>query len=319
MKKNELYGLIGTILINGLILLLLLLFSISGVKDIVKPQEQMLEVMFGDGDGGAGAADPGGSVSNPIMPDASMPTVASNTPTNNTASDATDDENVMSQADESEVEVPDKPVVRKAVEKPKPVEKVQQKQTVEDKLKQLDELRQREAIRQQKLEEARVAQLAAERQAKVNKANAAMSVFGSGSGGGQGNGVGSGSGSGGGNGTGGDGFGNGNGSGGSGSTPGNPIGRGSGGGNSWSLAGRSLEGALKKPSYVGQQEGKIIVSITVDKSGNVVATGIARGTTITDENQRAECQASARKQKFSPDSKAAGNVMGTITYNFRIE
>lgn len=309
MKKNELYGLVGTILLNGIVILLMMYFTLSGAKDIIKPQEEMVEIMFGDGDGGAGAANPGGSVSEPIPSETSAPASTISTPTDNNPSE----EDVMSQVDESAVEVPNKPVVKKP--EAKPVEK----QSVEDKLKQLEDLRQREAIRLQKIEDARLAQIATDRQNKANKAAAAMSAFGRGTGGGQGNGVGSGSGSGGGKGTGGDGFGNGNGSGGTGSTPGNPLGHGAGGGNTWSLAGRSLNGSLNRPSYVGDQEGKIIVSITVDRTGTVIATGIASGTTISDENQRAECKAAARKQKFTPDSKASGNVIGTITYNFKIE
>jgi len=315
MKKADIYGLIGTVLINGIVLLLLMYFTLSGAKNIVKPPEEMVEVMFGDGAGGAGAKNPGGSISEPSPSEPNIQPVTVSNPT--TPKTSTTEENVMSQQDESAVAVADKPVVKKKIEevkKPQP-----QVQTVEAKLQQLEDLRQKEAIRQQKIADAKAAQLAGERQAITNKAKGAMSAFGKGSGGGVGNGVGAGSGSGGGNGTGGDGFGNGNGSGGTGASPGNPLGHGAGGGNSWSLAGRSMNGALNRPSYVGSQEGKIIVSITVDKNGNVIGTAIDRNTTITDENQRAECKASAKKQKFSPDPKATGNVVGTITYNFKFQ
>ncbi|MDR3705052.1 MAG: energy transducer TonB [Paludibacteraceae bacterium] len=306
MRKFQLYGLVGTVCINGLILLILLIITFSGAKEMIKPQEELLEVNFGDGDGGAGASDPGGSVS---VPSTGARVVAASA----SRSTSSKDESVMTQQDESDVEVADKPAVKKDMNKPAP-------KTIEDKLQQLEQLRQREALRQQKAEETRQAQVAAANQAKINKANSSISnAFGHGSGGGVGNGNGSGSGSGGGRGTGGDGFGNGNGSGGTGSAPGNPLGHGSGGGNTWSLRGRQITGSLHKPSYVGNQEGKIVVAITVDKTGTVIATGIASGTTITDENQREECKAAARKQKFSPDSRATGNVVGTITYNFKFE
>lgn len=308
MNKSNIYGFLGTVLINGIVLLLLMYFTLSGAKEIIKPQEEFVEVMFGDGAGGAGALNPGGSISEPSP---SSPT-AQPTQSTNSPNTPTEEENVMSQMDESEVAVPDKPVVKKKEEVKKP-------QTVEDKLQQLQELREKEAIRQQKIADAKAAQLAAERQAIANKVKGSMTAFGRGTGGGVGNGEGTGSGSGGGRGTGGDGFGNGNGDGGSGASPGNPLGRGAGGGNSWSLAGRSMNGALTKPPYVGNSEGKIIVQITVDKNGNVIGTVIDRNTTISDENQRAACKAAARKQKFSADAKASGNVVGTITYNFKFE
>jgi TonB family protein len=304
---------VGTITINGFVLLLLMFFTFTAHKDIIKPEEEMLEVMFGDGAGGAGAENPGGSVSEPApgVPQIEPATYADPAK----AQGETQDQQVMSQVDdEPDVAVADK-TEKKKIEK----KDDNKPQTVEQKLKNLEDLRQKEAIRQQKLADARAAQEAAERQAKIDKARGAMSAFGKGSGGGIGNGEGSGSGSGGGHGTGGDGFGNGNGDGGSGASPGNPLGHGAGGGHSWSLAGRSLSGSLNRPAYVGNQEGRIIVAITVDKKGNVIATSISNGTTISDENQREECKAAARKQKFSADAKATGNVQGTITYNFKIQ
>ncbi|MDR1679668.1 MAG: hypothetical protein LBR81_07825 [Prevotellaceae bacterium] len=318
MNKSKIYGVLGSLGINGLVLLLLFFVTFSGSKAMLAPDKEEigLEVMFGDGAGGAGAANPGGSISEPVLADATVPPPASEIQSNNGSSA---EDPVMSQIDDSEIEIPDhKPVVKKQ-ETPKK-ETPPQNLSVEEKLKNLEKLRQQEALRQQRLEEQRQAQLAAENAAKANRAASAIaSAFGAGSGGGVGNGVGAGSGSGGGTGTGGDGFGSGNGSGGTGSSPGNPLGRGAGGGNSWSLAGRGIRGTLIKPQYVGSQEGKIIVQITVDKTGKVIATSIAQGTTITDENQRAECRAKARAQQFTPDPKATGNVIGTITYNFKMD
>ncbi|MBO6005401.1 MAG: hypothetical protein J6P49_00870 [Paludibacteraceae bacterium] len=113
--------------------------------------------------------------------------------------------------------------------------------------------------------------------------------------------------------------GSGPGGGGSGSTPGNPLGKGSGtsNGQSWSLSGRDLVGSIPKPAYVGNQEGVIIITITVDKSGNVIGTDVGKGTTISDEALRNECKASARKIKFTTNPKAVGNQIGSITYRFK--
>ena len=113
--------------------------------------------------------------------------------------------------------------------------------------------------------------------------------------------------------------GNGPGGGGTGSTPGNPLGKGSGtsNGQSWSLSGRDLVGSIPKPAYVGNQEGVIIITITVDKMGNVIGTDIGKGTTISDEALRNECKAKARKIKFNANSKLTGNQIGSITYRFK--
>lgn len=113
--------------------------------------------------------------------------------------------------------------------------------------------------------------------------------------------------------------GNGPGGGGTGSTPGNPLGKGSGtsNGHDWSLSGRDLVGLIPRPAYNGDQEGVIIVTITVDKNGNVIGTDIGKGSTITNQAMRDECKAKARKIKFTANPKAVGNQIGYITYRFK--
>ncbi len=107
--------------------------------------------------------------------------------------------------------------------------------------------------------------------------------------------------------------------GGTGSTPGNPLGEGLGvsNGQSWSLSGRDLVGPIPKPAYVGNQEGVIIVTISVDKNGNVIGTAIGKGTTISDKALRNECMAKARKIKFNANPKLTGNQIGSVTYRFK--
>ncbi|MBE6322130.1 MAG: energy transducer TonB [Bacteroidales bacterium] len=113
--------------------------------------------------------------------------------------------------------------------------------------------------------------------------------------------------------------GNGPGGGGTGSTPGNPLGKWSGtsNGQSWSLSGRDLVGSIPKPAYIGNQEGTIVVLITVDNNGNVINTDIGKGTTISDKALRNECMAKARKIKFSANPKQTENQIGSITYRFK--
>ncbi len=104
-----------------------------------------------------------------------------------------------------------------------------------------------------------------------------------------------------------------------GSTPDNPLGKGRGvsNGGMWSLSGRDLVGSIPRPAYVGNQEGVIIITITVDKNGNVIGTAIGKGTTISDEALRNECMSKARRIKFSANPKLTGNQIGAITYRFK--
>jgi len=113
--------------------------------------------------------------------------------------------------------------------------------------------------------------------------------------------------------------GNGPGGGGSGKIPGNSMGKGSGtsNGHKWNLSGRDIVGEIPPPAYVGDQEGVIIVTITVDKMGNVIGTDIGKGSTITNQAMRDECKAKARKIKFTANSKLTGNQIGSITYRFK--
>lgn len=111
--------------------------------------------------------------------------------------------------------------------------------------------------------------------------------------------------------------GSGPGGGGTGKTPGNPLGRGTSNGHSWSLAGRTLTGGIPTPAYIGDQEGTIVVSITVNKSGNVIGTDIYKGTTISDQALRNECREKAKRIKFSANPSAIGNQVGQITYRFK--
>jgi TonB family protein len=128
-----------------------------------------------------------------------------------------------------------------------------------------------------------------------------------GSGGGTGGGHGSGNGTG-------NGAGSGNGSGG-----GNGSGNGLGNGAGYSLAGRK---ALTKPApdYNCNEEGVVVVQITVDKNGNVVeAKPGARGTTNTASCLTSQAKAAAMRTKWSPSPDGAEKQVGTIRYNFSLK
>lgn len=116
-------------------------------------------------------------------------------------------------------------------------------------------------------------------------------------------------------GDGGDGNGGGNGGGvGTGDGPGD--GPGNGPGISYNIKGRKLKD-LVKPVYTAQDEGNIVVSVTVDKSGKVVtAKAGEKGTTIFNTVLWKQCQDAALKSKFEPKSDAPVDQIGTITYTF---
>ena len=92
-----------------------------------------------------------------------------------------------------------------------------------------------------------------------------------------------------------------------------------GSGVSYSLAGRSGK-SLPKPGYPGNDEGVVVVSVTVDKYGNVTAAepGV-RGTTIMNQQFWNEAKQAALKAKFNADESAPAFQQGTISYRFVLD
>ncbi|WP_353086289.1 energy transducer TonB [Flavobacterium sp.] len=127
---------------------------------------------------------------------------------------------------------------------------------------------------------------------------------------------GSGGGTGGGNGPG-NGTGTGPGSG-SGTGGGNGSGNGRGNGPGYELAGRK---ALNKPqpAYTCNEEGTVVVQITVDKNGNVIdAKPGARGTTNSASCLASQAKIAAMQTKWSASPDGAERQVGKITYNFKL-
>lgn len=93
---------------------------------------------------------------------------------------------------------------------------------------------------------------------------------------------------------------------------------GAGNGISFSLGGRSAK-HLPKPEYKSKEQGKIVVTIWVNKNGVVTkAMAGAKGTTISDLNLRKLTESAALKARFSENPNAPEVQKGTITYNFII-
>lgn len=128
---------------------------------------------------------------------------------------------------------------------------------------------------------------------------------------------GSGGGTGGGNGSG-NGTGTGPGSG-SGSGGGNGSGNGLGNGSGYALTGRK---ALNKPqpAYTCNEEGVVVVQITVDKNGNVIeAKPGARGTTNAASCLATQAKIAAMNTKWSASPDGTEKQVGSIRYNFSLK
>ena len=296
MPKKDVYASIGTILIFGFILLLLLWLKL--VVPAHLPEEQGIEVGYGvdmegevGGSSGGQRGDFGGSLVGDFYKKQIDAPSFSEKPVQQarTTSSQTSGEQAKATAggddfftqDEESLNVPTGSNTDKNSQ----------------------------AAEQQRLaQEAR----AAEQKAKSDRAkslgvNAFGNSGGSGSGGfGLGSGNGPGSGAGKGNGIG-DGIGDG--------TRGNPFGKGTSNGNTWSLEGRTLSGNISKPAYRENVEGKITVRIRVDDNGNVISATIGSPTTIADESLRNSTLESARRTKFS---SGKGVAIGQIVYHFKL-
>ncbi|MDR1153807.1 MAG: TonB family protein [Bacteroidales bacterium] len=92
-----------------------------------------------------------------------------------------------------------------------------------------------------------------------------------------------------------------------------------GGGNKFMLTGRNLVGRLPLPAYSVQDQGVVVVSITVDKDGNVTkATPGAKGSTTLNKTLLDAAEKAARQAKFSRKPDAIEQT-GTITYIFKLQ
>lgn len=92
-----------------------------------------------------------------------------------------------------------------------------------------------------------------------------------------------------------------------------------GSGVAYNLDGRNIMGALPKPSYDANVQGRVVVDIIVDEDGNVTSAAFrGQGSTTQDSRLVDAAIAAARKSKFSV-RKGADPQRGTITYTFRLE
>lgn len=294
-------GLIGTLVTHGVLLFLLMYFGILMTNPA--PLEEGILVNFGDSETGFGMEEPAPGEREPSakpIESASEKFVAPPPPQQKAAPAEADDAIVT-----QEVE---KTVAVKSQKDKKVAEKVDpEKQRIAE----AERLKKEELLRQQKEEQRLLAQAAAE-QRKIGEINSrAKNVFG---GGGKGSpdskstsqGV-----------T----YGSGNQGVPQGSANVDRYGPGGGIGNgiSASLDGRTSL-SLPKPQYPGNEEGVVVVKVTVDKMGVVKkAEAGVRGSNTTDPDLIAAAKKAALQARFNVDDKAPEFQIGSITYRFVLD
>jgi TonB family protein len=90
-------------------------------------------------------------------------------------------------------------------------------------------------------------------------------------------------------------------------------------GISYNLQGRGVQ-ALPRPKYDYQAEGRVVVEVSVDRSGKVVqAIPGTRGSTTLDEYLLKVAKEAAMAASFEVKKDAPGIQKGTITYNFKFK
>lgn len=94
-------------------------------------------------------------------------------------------------------------------------------------------------------------------------------------------------------------------------------GGGSGSGSGWGLNGRKISSRGKEVQKCNES-GTVVVQITVNQNGNVIAAKYTKGTTNTNPCLIEPALATARKYKWQPDSNAPETQIGFITVNFKL-
>lgn len=92
-----------------------------------------------------------------------------------------------------------------------------------------------------------------------------------------------------------------------------------GGYGTFDLNGRSLgEGGLPRPVYNEKDEGRVVVTITVDPSGKVIRTSINKRTNTVNAALRRAAEEAARQARFNRVEEP-NDQTGTITYYFKLK
>lgn len=307
-------GLIGTLITHAVVLALLLLFGFF--TPLPLPGEEGILVNFGDSETGSGAEEPAPSNSAPVKNQEEKHAEATITPPppQKKVISPAEKEALLTQDLEKTVAL-ESAKKKKAEEKKKDQEKEkilkEQKRQEELERKQqvaAEKLRQAEIAREKKEEEQKLALAAAEQRKAGEINNLAKNAFGGGGKGNEGSkstsqGVTYGSGN-------------------QGTAQGTVgaakygSGGGIGDGISANLDGRSAL-SLPKPYYPGNEQGIVVVQVTVDKNGRVTkAEAGFKGSNTADPDLISAAKKAALQAKFNVDASAPAYQVGTITYRF---
>ena len=280
MKKNKITGLIGTAVLHILLLILLLVIAIR------RPQAQEeggVPVMLGNTELSQGNADPYTLTDVDIMNEPEVP--APDVSESEMVSPVETKEEIITQTEEETVTVPKKEPKREIPKKEKPKKETPKK-----------DVPKKEPVKPKEKTEA-------EKRAAEAAAQKIAGAFGKGTQ--MGN-----------KGTGTTGFG----------LEGSPTGNSSegkssgvGGYGTFDLNGRSLgSGGLPMPVYNVQDEGRVVVTITVNPAGQVISTSINKRTNTVNASLRKAAEEAARKARFN-QVDGVNNQTGTITYYFKLK
>ncbi len=294
MKKNKITGLVGTLVLHTILLILLFLVAIRTPK---AQEEGGVPVMLGEVPMSQGNADPYTLTDVDILEEPEIPTeVAQPEPVPEIETKT----EMITQEEEPTVAVP------KKEEKPKPTPKKEMVKKQPAKTKE-QPVKPKEKTEAEKKAEAE--RLAAEKKKAEEKAAAEAAAKRVAGAFGKGTQIGN-------KGTGTTGTG----------IEGSPTGNaaegkstGVGGYGTFDLNGRSLgPGGLPRPIYNVQDEGRVVVTITVNPAGEVISTSINKRTNTVNASLRKAAEDAARKARFN-SVDGVNNQTGTITYYFKLK
>ena len=294
MKKNKITGLVGTLVLHTILLILLFLIAIRTPK---AQEEGGVPVMLGEVPASQGNADPYTLTDVDIWEEPEIPTEVAQSESVPEIETKTE---MITQEEEPTVAVP------KKEEKPKPTPK---KETVKKQPAKAKEQPVKPKEKTEAEKKAEAERLAAEKKKAEEKAAAEAAAkrvagaFGKGTQiGNKGTGT--------------------TGSGIEGSPTGNAAegkSTGVGGYGTFDLNGRSLgTGGLPRPVYNVQDEGRVVVTITVNPAGEVISTSINKRTNTVNAALRKAAEDAARKARFN-SVDGVNNQTGTITYYFKLK
>ncbi|WP_102408400.1 energy transducer TonB family protein [Parabacteroides bouchesdurhonensis] len=280
LNKDDIYGIVGTVIFH-LGLFLILWFTV--MKTVVPDEDGGILVNFGNVDAASGTFEP-------KYTEQELPQETTTPPPPESA---------------PKVEAPKEELITQDVEESVAIQeakKKEEKRKKEEAEKKRKEEAEKERIRKEEAEKKRLAEEQRKKEQAISNKVAGAFGIGTAEGNSQGDAT--------------SGVGN----------QGSPFGNsdhganeGVGGYGSFNLNGRSIgAGGLPRPAYTIQEEGRIVINITVDPKGNVIFAEIGRGTNIDNASMRKSALEAARRAKFN-SINGTNNQSGTITYVYKFK